>query len=183
VIRPIAALGVLALAVTACGGDGAPAAKPADVPINDSLCLDAPRAGEPVVGLIDDAIARVEAEYGAPQAYFEISADRQRVSVIVATDAGTAEHSFYCGAAGFVPPSDLGDADGARFTAESIDVDALHVFDGIVEELGDPDIVDFAIVGAGDGSAIYDATVQSESGGVLMVLLTGSGDVLGVQAQ
>ena len=38
----------------------------------------------PRVDLIDDAIAAVEAHYGSPQEYFEISAGLDDVSVIVA---------------------------------------------------------------------------------------------------
>ena len=50
-------------------------------------------------------------------------------------------------------------------------------------ELDDPVIVDFTVQGGSDGSVIYDATVASESGGRLLVLLDANGEILGVQAE
>ena len=43
-------------------------------------------------------------------------------------------------------------------------------------------IVDVAVQGTGDGTAIIDATVVNEKGGTLLVLLSGDGRILGVQA-
>ena len=44
-------------------------------------------------------------------------------------------------------------------------------------------IVDFAIQGGPDGTVVYDATVASDSGGVLRVLLGPDGGILGAQGQ
>ena len=76
----------------------------------------------------------------------------------------------------------LGEADGATFGADDVDVDPDLVFSGIQSELDDPEIVDFAVQGGPDG-VIYDATVRSDAGGVLLVLLRGDGEVLAVQAR
>jgi len=136
-----------------------------------------------VIGLIDEAIDIAEDEYDDPVEFFEISADLQRVSLIVASPDGTAEQLFYCGEAGYVPPTSLGEASGATFRGDAVDVDTDVVFDGIEAELDDPDIVDFAIVGDGQGGVVYDSTVQSSAGGVLLVRLDATGTVLGVQAE
>jgi len=148
---------------------------------NGALCLDGDRSERPVVEWVDPAIELAVDQYGDPE-FFEISADRQRVSVIVSVD-GTAEQLFYCGEAGYVPPSSLGEASGSTFAPDAVDFDVDTIFDGIDEELDEPDIGDFAIVGDGAGGAAYDASVQSDVGGVLLVRLGADGTVLGAQAQ
>ena len=61
--------------------------------------------------------------------------------------------------------------------------DADQIFDRVRAELDDPVIVDFTVQGGSDGSVTYDATVASESGGRLLVLLDANGEILGVQAE
>jgi hypothetical protein len=137
----------------------------------------------PRVDLIDDAIEAVEQHYGAAQEYFEISVDRRRVSVIVAVDGATAAEQGYLDAFdGFTPPEPVGPATGSTFTADAIEFDRDHIFDRLREELEDPTIIDFAIQGGPDGAVVYDASVASESGGMLLVLLSADGTVLGAQA-
>lgn len=164
----------------ACGG-ASEVATPA-TQLDETRCLEATRRDAPVVALIKPAIAATDAHYGRPQRYFEVSADRQRVSLIVATGDGAAEQVLFCEDDRFVPPEPLGEAEGATFTAADVDLDDERVLSGIEEELDDPDIVDFAVLGV-SGGVIYDATVVSDSGGVLLVLLSATGDVLAVQAQ
>lgn len=180
--RPLAVAIPLAFALVGCsGGDDADAPDLADLPENDALCLDGDRADRPVIDWIEPAIDLAVDEYGDPE-FFEISADRQRVSVIVSVD-GVAEQLFYCAASGYVPATSLGEAEGSTFAPDSVDFDVDTIFDGIDEELDDPEIGDFAIVGDGAGGAAYDASVQSDVGGVLLVRLAGDGTVLGAQAQ
>lgn len=164
------------------GGDGGTSTEVSLPPTNDALCLDVDRGDVPVVDLIDPAIELAASLYGSDPAFFEISADRQRVSLVVSDD-GTASQLFFCGAGGYVPPTSLGEATGATFTGDAVDFDVDAVFDRLDEELDDPDIADFAIVGDGEGGAIYDATVQSSAGGILLVRLSPTGSVLAVQAQ
>lgn len=137
----------------------------------------------PLVGEIDEALAAVEARYGGPQDYFEVSADSERVSVIVAVDGATAaERALYVDGE-LVGPESVGPASGATFRAEAIEVDPDRVFDELREQLDDPDIVDFAVQGGPDGSVAYDATVRSRQGGTLLVLLGADGRILGTQAE
>jgi hypothetical protein len=168
--------------LSACSGGDDPDPV-VSVPENDALCLDTERAERPVVELIEPAMDVVDELYGSPQRYFEVSADRQRVSLIVARDDGAAEQVFYCGEAGRTPAEELGDADGATFVADAVRFDPDVIFTGIDEELDDPEIVDLAIVGAGEDGVLYDATVRSTEGGVLLVLLGPDGEVRAVQAE
>lgn len=154
------------LLVGACGGSDA------DVP-----------AG-PVVGMIPDAIEAVEGYYGAQQAYFEISAGLDAVGFIVAVDDATAaEQGSYSTDGGLVEPVRVGAATGTTFGADAATVDADIIFRRIREELDDPVIVDFAIQGGPDGGVIRDATVATDGGGVLLVLLGPDGAILGVQGE
>jgi hypothetical protein len=185
VTRPgVAALASLvALAVASCSG-GDDAGSPGSVPINEALCLDGDQAERPVVELIDPAIAAVDDLYGSSQRYFEVSADRQRVALFVAVDDGTVELVLYCGDGGRTEPEPIdGTPEGSTFPGDAIDIDPTTIFDQLDEELGDPQIVDFATVGAGGDDVVHDATVQSDAGGILLVLLATDGEVLAVQAQ
>lgn len=138
----------------------------------------------PRVDLIDDAIAAVEEHYGAPQEFFEVSANLEAVGFVVAVDDATmAEQGSYGADGEFVAPEPVGEASGATFTADRIEFDEDTIFDRLLDELDNPVIVDFAIQGGPNGVAIYDATIASDSGGVLLVLLGADGTIQGVQGQ
>lgn len=140
--------------------------------------------GGPMVDRIDDAIFAVESFYQAPQDYFEISATDQLVSVIVAVDDATvAEQAFWSPEDGLVDPVPLGPMERPTFRSGDLDFDPGDVLDQLRDELPDSEIVDFAITSSGDGVLVYDARVQSQQGGVLLVLLGGDGRILGAQAE
>ena len=152
------------LAVAACAGDDA--------------------SPGPVVDQIDAAISAVEQHYGAPQQYFEVSANLEEVNVIVAVDGATAaEQGAFSADTGLTVPVSVGPANGSTFLFEAVTFDPDVIFDQLRDELDDPVIVDFAIRGTAGGSVIYDATVASDSGGVLLVLLGPTGQILGAQGQ
>jgi hypothetical protein len=184
VTRPSAVVALVLAVAVGCSGDddAASTADASSAPVNDALCLDVDQRDQPVVDLIEPAIELARTVYGSAPEFYEISADRQRVSLVVADD-GTASQLFYCGAGGYVPATSLGEASGATFTGEAVDFDVDSIFVQLDEELDDPDIADFAIVGDGEGGVVYDATVQSSAGGILLVRLSPTGSVLAVQAQ
>ena len=147
-----------------CGGDG-----------------DDPPGGLPIVAEIAPAIAAVEAELGGPQDYFEINATTQLVNLFVATDdRSTATAYVYLGGElqPPAPPQDV--ASGGTFIAEALDLDPDVILTGIAEELDDPDVTQFVIVGGPGGAVQYSAFVVSSEGGILDVLLGADGAVLGV---
>lgn len=155
-----------ALLLSACGGD------------------DGGSAPAPVVDLIPDAIAAVEDFYGGPQEYFEISAGLEKVGIIVAVEGGTeAEQASYDPDGDLEPPVSAGEATGVTFVAAQIDFDPERIFEPLRAELGDPAVIDFAIQGGPNGTVVYDATIASSAGGVLLVLLGPNGDIRAVQGQ
>lgn len=140
--------------------------------------------GGPLVDRIDDAIFAVESHYQAPQDFFEISATDRVVSVIVAVDDATAaEQAFWTPEDGLVEPVPLGPMDRPTFRSGDLDFDPGDVLDQLREELPESEIVDFAVTGTEGGRVVYDARLQSTQGGVLLVLLSGDGRILGVQAE
>lgn len=138
----------------------------------------------PVVELIPEAIAAVEDHYGAPQEYFEISAGLDAVGFVVAVDDATlAEQGSYGADGDFTLPEPVGEASGETFTADQIDIDPDRIFVPLRDELDDPMIVDLAIQGGPNDSVVYDATIASDGGGVLLVLLGPDGTILGAQGR
>jgi hypothetical protein len=145
---------------------------------------DAAATPDPIVDLIPDAVAAVETHYGSPQRYFEISAGLDRVRFVVAVDDATAaEQGSYSAEDGLTAPQSVGEASGATFTVDQIDVDPDRIFDELRDELDDPVIVDFAVQGGPNGTVVYDATVASDSGGVLRVFLGPDGQIQGARGQ
>ena len=148
---------------------------------------EAPVAVTPRIDLIDEALRAVGERYGGPQPLFEVSADLAGVSVVVAREAGTdaestlmAEQLFYDDGV-LSEAESLGEAAGATFFPAAVMIETRGFFDEINADLDDPVISDVAITGGPDGAVVYDATVLSDEGGVLLVLLGGDGRVQGVQ--
>ena len=155
-------LAALLIAVAACGADG---------------------AAEPVRPLLDEiapAIDAVEAELGGPQQFFEINATPQVVNLFVAIDGATrvVPYVYVGGALG--PPAEAAPAEGATFTADAVRFDPATILDGVTGELPDADVVLFSIVGGPGGAVQYAATVRSDAGGTLEVVLGPDGAVQSV---
>lgn len=138
--------------------------------------------GGPMVDRIDDAIFAVESFYEAPQDFYEISATENVVSMIISVDDG-AEQAFWSRDDGLVEPVPVPAVDRPTFRSGDLDFRPDRVLDQIRDELPNSEIVDFAITGAGGGAVVYDARLQSEQGGVLLVLLDGDGRILGAQGE
>jgi hypothetical protein len=140
--------------------------------------------GGPLVHRIDDAIFAVETFYQAPQDYFEISATESVVSVIVAVDGGPdAEQAFWTVEEGLVDPVPIASFDRPTFRSGDLDFRPGRVLGQVRDELPNSEIVDFAITAGSDGVPVYDARLQSQQGGVLLVLLDGDGRVLAARSE
>jgi hypothetical protein len=137
-------------------------------------------AVRPAVEQIAPAIAALEAKLGGPQQYFEINATPQVVNLFVA-DAAKASVTPYVYVSGAVaesgPPSS---AEGNTFAATAATFDPATILAGVTDELPDPDIVVFTIVGGPSGAVHYAASVQSDEGGTLDVSLAADGSVQAV---
>jgi hypothetical protein len=136
----------------------------------------------PLVDRVDDALAAVEASYGEPQSYVEVTATADVVSVIVLGD-GPAEQLFWTPDGGLTDPVEIGSLDRPTFGADAVDFDPDRILDRLRAELPESEIVDVAVTADGAGGAIFDARLQSSQGGTLLVLLAGDGRILGVQGQ
>jgi len=160
-----AAVAAAGLLLAACGGGGESPAGP-------------------VVDLIPEAVEAVEAHYGAPQEYFEISAGLDSVGFVVAVDDATAaEQGSYSVDGVFTAPEPVGAASGETFAVDEIDLDPDRIFDQVRAELDDPAIIDLAIQGGPNDTVVYDASIASTGGGVLLVLLGPDGTIRGVQGR
>jgi hypothetical protein len=177
----VAAACALTVLVGCSGGSGGSEVT-VELVLNAERCVDAPLQPEPVVDLIDDAMATVDQHYGREVDLFEVSADVQRVSVVAAID-GVAEQAFYCGALGFAAPEPLGEADGPTFRSGDVELEPDRIFDQLQLELGSPAIRDLAVRVDPELGLIRDATVVSTAGGILLVLLGSDGTILGVQGE
>lgn len=169
------------VALVACGGsDGA---KPANAP--DSAV---PPASTPVeVGetpaFVTDVVAAidaVEAQVGAGQEFFEVTANDQFTNVFLAVDDGTAAvaYAFVDGELQPPAPKQTG-AEGNTFVRDDVDFDPEAITAGVRTEL--PDSVVDAISVYGDGvGATYVVAVTSPSGGFLDVVVGPDGQVFSV---
>jgi hypothetical protein len=137
-------------------------------------------SARPVVDQIAPAIAALEAKLGGPQQYFEINATPQVVNLFVA-DAAKTNVTPYVYVGGAVAESGASSsAEGNTFAAAAATFDAATILDGVTDELPDPDIVVFTIVGGPGGAVQYTAGVQSSEGGTLEVTLAADGAVQAV---
>ena len=137
-------------------------------------------AVRPVVDQIAPAIAAVESELGGPQQFFEINATPQVVNLFVATDGGTMVTPYVYVGGEVASPAEPTTAEGATFVADAVTFDAATILDGVTDELPDSDVARLSIVGGPGGAVRYGATVQSDAGGTLEIVLGPDGTVQSV---
>ena len=136
----------------------------------------------PKVEWIDDALVAIAASVGDEPAFIEVAATLEHVAAIVRDgDDGTAAVLYRYDDGALTGPIEPRDDPRATFSADQVANDPDAIFDDLREELDEPAIVDLAIRVEG-GGLLIDATVASEQGGVILVLLSPDGDVLGLQA-
>ena len=160
---------VVAVVVAGCGGDHG------DVDESGS------QAGVPRADLIAPAVDAVVEARGADVELLEVAANLERVDVIVRDGSGSEAVLYrYTEDGSIEGPIEPRVDDRASFAADEVDVDADRIFAKIEDQLPDSAILDLAIHDDG-GIVVNDATVASENGGVLLVLLQADGDIVGMQ--
>ena len=164
-MKSVVAAFVLAATVVACGGDDG-----GDATVGDSFVAD-----------IRPAIEAVEAELGAGQQFFEVTANEQVTNLFVAVDDATAAIPYVYLDGELQPPAPtLTGASGFTFTADAVDFDEQTVLDAVAEELTESTIQAFSIE-AGDGGIVrYVVSTLSPEGGRLDVTVTADGTILEV---
>lgn len=159
---------VVALLVTAavmgCGGDDDDAA-----------------SEESFVADIRPAIEAVEAELGAGQQYFEVTANELVTNLFVAVDDATAAVPYVFLDGELQPPAPkLTGASGFTFDADAVAFDEETVLVPVREELTDSTIESFSIEGGAGGVVRYVVSTLSPEGGRLDVTVAPDGRVLEV---
>jgi hypothetical protein len=153
----------LLIAVAACGDDDPPATRPA-------------------VHLVMPAIEALEAQYGAPQEYFEINVDQRLVNLFVAVEGGRSFIPYLYLDGKIQPPAPSQPVEaGETFAAEDMRFDPEKVLERVADDLPTSAMERFVILVGPDGVIRYEVFVRSARGGQLAVAVSGDGVVLGVE--
>ena len=134
-------------------------------------------AALPIVEQIDDAIAALEAEVGAPQEYFEINATPLLVNLFVAAELGTAVQAWVY-LDGALTSEESQPAQGGTFRRANLDFDSATIFLHVQSELPGAAVESFYILGNGEGAVQYGALLTTEQGGAIDVQLSSDGQII-----
>ena len=163
-MKSVAVALLVAATVVACGGDD-----------------DDPAGGDSFVADIRPAIEAVEAELGAGQQYFEVTANELVTNLFVAVDDATAAVPYVYLDGELQPPAPkLTGASGFTFSADAVDFDEDAVLVSVGEELTDSMIEALSIEGGAGGTVRYVVSTLSPEGGRLDVTVAPDGTVIEV---
>ena len=130
---------------------------------------------------IHAAVEAVEAELGAGQQFFEVTATAQLTNVFVATDEAPAAipYVYLDGELGPPAPS-LPTPRATPSPRTQIDFDEEAILSQVVDEVPEATIESLSVEGGADGTVRYVVAVRSPAGGVLDVTVSPDGAVLEV---
>ncbi len=138
------------------------------------------RISSEVVLDIGRAIEAVEAQLGAGQRYFEVTANAQFTNVFVAVDDATAAVPYLFVDGELQPPAPNQEgATGQTFVAADIDFVAGEILSGVEADLPETQIDALSVYGDGVG-AVYVLRATSSVGGQLDIVVAPSGQIVSV---
>ncbi len=137
--------------------------------------------GDSFVAEVRPAIEAVEAELGAGQEFFEVTANAQVTNLFVAVDDATAAVPYVYLDGELQPPAPtLTGASGYTFDADAVVFDEDTILDAVTEELPESTIEAFSIEGGDGGVVRYVVSTLSPEGGRLDVTVGPDGTVVAV---
>ena len=179
------ALSVATGALTACGSDGGPGGGSDGGSGGGSDRVSAPDPVAAAVGpsfVLDTvrAIEAVEAELGAGQRYFEVTANSQFTNVFVAVDDATAAVPYLFVDGELQPPAPLqSGATGQTFGVDDVTFDPTELLGGLAADLPDTRLDALSLYGDGVGvTYVFGAT--SAEGGLLDIVVAANGRIVAV---
>jgi hypothetical protein len=161
-----------------CGGADAGSA------VTTVVTSTAPGVDEPdAPSFVDDvfaAIDAVEAELGAGQEFFEVTANAQFTNVFVAVDDATAAVAYAYVDGELQPPAPKQPgAEGLTFGREDVTFDPERVLSGARAELSESVVDAISVYGDGVG-ATYVLAATSPAGGFLDIVVGPEGQIFSV---
>ena len=194
--RLVATIGLVALAAlgAACSsnGNGSPDDPAADAattgspgntggPANTGSTVGSVSRPSASLELFEPGVAAVEAERGGPQRYTEINVQTDLVNLFVALDDGT-ELAYVYRADGLdVPTEPQAQPEGAEpFALDDVPLDVVATYDDVLAaEVPDSALVALTLAPRPESGLVWTATLLSTQGGVLDVLISPNGAILG----
>ena len=127
-----------------------------------------------------EAIDAVEAELGADQRYFEVTANSQFTNVFVAIDGATVAVPYLFVDGELQPPApEQTGASGRTFAAADVDFDPTMLLAGVAADLPDTRLDALSLYGDGVGvTYVFGAT--STEGGLLDIVVAANGQIVAV---
>ena len=133
----------------------------------------------PAVGSVQQAMADLEGQLGAPQQYFEVNATARLVNLWVALNDGALAQPWVW-VDGELSSEDGQAAGGGTFTAADVEFDPATILDPVRAEVPDVILETFYIHGDGEGNVQYSLLSSAQCGGGLDVVIGADGSVKSV---